>query len=136
MHTLQLVRGVAGRRRERSAPPGRSGASPPIYYFRPPPKISNHLKTPMTDIDIEDLRQALDDASIVFDTDPDRIVVMLEGSDEVMSESLSTMVDALLDLVDSPQERDDMRELARHFDSLARRIRRTIDTIEGNDSGE
>jgi len=90
----------------------------------------------MTDIDIEDLRQALDDASIVFDTDPDRIVVMLEGSDEVMSESLSTMVDALLDLVDSPQERDDMRELARHFDSLARRIRRTIDTIEGNDSGE
>ena len=78
---------------------------------------------------IEDLQVALDDAAIVFTADPDRVALMV-GESELMTETLSNMVETLLDLMDTPEERDEMLWMASHFDSLSRRIKRAVSAVE------
>jgi hypothetical protein len=79
----------------------------------------------------EELRDALDDCTLNFGPDDwDELRVMGPDSEALMSFELSTIVDGLLDSMGTSRERDDMLGLARHFDHLAKQIRRAIDDIE------
>ena len=83
----------------------------------------------MTDGD--ELREALDEYELVFGEDFDELELRENDGEAVTSWSLSTIVNRLLDIMSSASERDDMLHLARHFESLAKRIQKTIDDIEG-----
>lgn len=81
-------------------------------------------------MDEEELAAALDDYQLVFSDDWDVLELTDDGAEPVASWALSTIVDGALDIMETAQERDDMLELARHFESLAKRIRRTIEDSE------
>ena len=86
--------------------------------------------TPNTDLD--ELRDALDEYELVFGEDLDELELRENGGEPVGSWGLTKIVDDMLDLVSNERERDDMRDLARHFEGLAKRIRETIADIEGS----
>jgi hypothetical protein len=79
----------------------------------------------------ENLRDALDEYQLVFGEDLDELELRENGGEPLASWGLSSIVDDLLDVMETPRERDDVLHLARHFEGLAKRIRKTIDDIEG-----
>lgn len=79
----------------------------------------------------EELENMLDEYILVFGEDRDELELRENGGKPVASWGLSEMVYAALDIMSNDEERDDMLDLARHFEGLATRIRRTIEDIEG-----
>jgi len=85
----------------------------------------------MTKIELEELRDWLEDSSLNFAPhDWNHLRLISPEGEPVGSWRLSELVDGLIEIMATPEERDDMLDLANHLGGMALRIRRVIDDIE------
>jgi hypothetical protein len=81
-------------------------------------------------VDDDELLGVADNAVAHFGDDSDDIVIELEGGLATIRLSLVELVDDALDVMATDQEADDMLDMARHFQFLAKRIKQTVEEHE------